>query len=76
MQESLLWYLQIDSLCLNARGKRKGRKKKPRCRQDGYLNTGGERGFTFADRASAEGGGLVEDVAQEAEQEVTADASE
>ena len=44
--------------------------------QDGYLNAGGERGFAFADRASVEGGGLVEDVAQEAEQEVTADASE
>ena len=41
--------------------------------QDGYLNAGGERGFAFADRASVEGGGLVEDAA---EQEVAADASE
>ena len=41
--------------------------------QDVYLNAGGERGFSCADRASAEGGGLVEDAA---EQEVAADASE
>ena len=37
-----------------------------------------KKGFAFSDRASVEGGGLhvVEEVAQEAEQEVTADASE